>query len=60
MSVEDVTGLARELDGAIRAGQPLPDTFISDERVYAVPEAVAAALDAGRKYINSLDLGSGA
>jgi PTS system mannose-specific IIA component len=29
-------------------------------RELPVPEAVAAALDAGRKYINSLDLGSGA
>ncbi len=29
-------------------------------REMPVPEAVAAALDAGRKYINALDLGGGA
>lgn len=29
-------------------------------RDMSVPEAVAAALDAGRKYINALDLGGGA
>jgi PTS system mannose-specific IIA component len=33
---------------------------LAKSRDLAVPEAVAAALDAGRKYINSLDLGSGA
>jgi mannose PTS system EIIA component len=33
---------------------------LAKSRDMAVPEAVAAALDAGRKYINSLDLGSGA
>jgi PTS system mannose-specific IIA component len=33
---------------------------LAKSRVLGVPEAVAAALDAGRKYINSLDLGSGA
>ncbi len=30
---------------------------LAKSRDLAVPEAVAAALDAGRKYINSLDLG---
>jgi PTS system mannose-specific IIA component len=29
-------------------------------RYLSVPDAVSAALDAGRKYINSLDLGGGA
>ena len=33
---------------------------LAKSRDLPVPEAVAAALDAGRKYINSLDLGSGA
>lgn len=33
---------------------------LAKSRDLAVPEAVAAALDAGRKYINSLDLGGGA
>lgn len=33
---------------------------LAKSREMAVPEAVAAALDAGRKYINSLDLGGGA
>jgi mannose PTS system EIIA component len=33
---------------------------LAKSRDLGVPEAVAAALDAGRKYINSLDLGSGA
>jgi PTS system mannose-specific IIA component len=33
---------------------------LAKSRDMAVPEAVAAALDAGRKYINSLDLGGGA
>jgi PTS system mannose-specific IIA component len=32
---------------------------LAKSRDMAVPEAVAAALDAGRKYINSLDLGGG-
>ena len=33
---------------------------LAKSRDMQVPEAVAAALDAGRKYINSLDLGGGA
>jgi len=33
---------------------------LAKSRDLQVPEAVAAALDAGRKYINSLDLGGGA
>ena len=33
---------------------------LAKSRDLAVPEAVAAALDAGRKYINALDLGGGA
>ena len=33
---------------------------LAKSRDLAVPDAVAAALDAGRKYINSLDLGGGA
>jgi PTS system mannose-specific IIA component len=33
---------------------------LAKSRDMTVPEAVAAALDAGRKYINSLDLGGGA
>ncbi len=33
---------------------------LAKSRDLAVPEAVAAARDAGRKYINSLDLGGGA
>lgn len=33
---------------------------LAKSRDLPVPEAVAAALDAGRKYINSLDLGGGA
>lgn len=33
---------------------------LAKSRDMAVPDAVAAALDAGRKYINALDLGSGA
>ena len=32
---------------------------LAKSRDLPVPEAVAAALDAGRKYINSLDLGGG-
>ncbi len=32
---------------------------LAKSRDIPVPEAVAAALDAGRKYINSLDLGGG-
>ena len=32
---------------------------LAKSRELAVKDAVAAALDAGRKYINSLDLGSG-
>jgi hypothetical protein len=42
VSVEDVTGLARALDGAIRAGHPLPEAFV--ERVYEVPADVARQL----------------
>lgn len=33
---------------------------LAKSRDLSVPDAVAAALDAGRKYINSLDLGGGA
>ncbi|MDP3263141.1 MAG: PTS fructose transporter subunit IIA [Tabrizicola sp.] len=33
---------------------------LAKSRDLSVPDAVAAALDAGRKYINSLDLGAGA
>jgi PTS system mannose-specific IIA component len=33
---------------------------LAKSRDMTVPDAVAAALDAGRKYINSLDLGGGA
>ena len=33
---------------------------LAKSREMAVADAVAAALDAGRKYINSLDLGGGA
>ncbi|MFC3085119.1 PTS sugar transporter subunit IIA [Tabrizicola soli] len=33
---------------------------LAKSRDMPVPEAVAAALDAGRKYINALDLGGGA
>ena len=33
---------------------------LAKSRDMAVPDAVSAALDAGRKYINSLDLGGGA
>jgi mannose PTS system EIIA component len=33
---------------------------LAKSRDMAVPDAVAAALDAGRKYINALDLGNGA
>ena len=33
---------------------------LAKSRDLSVPEAVALALDAGRKYINSLDLGGGA
>jgi PTS system mannose-specific IIA component len=33
---------------------------LAKSRDQSVPEAVAAALDAGRKYINSLDMGPGA
>lgn len=33
---------------------------LAKSRDLGLPEAVAAALDAGRKYINSLDLGGGA
>jgi PTS system mannose-specific IIA component len=33
---------------------------LAKSRDMTVPDAVAAALDAGRKYINALDLGGGA
>lgn len=33
---------------------------LAKSRDMTVPDAVAAALDAGRKYINALDLGTGA
>ena len=33
---------------------------LAKSRDLSVPDAVSAALDAGRKYINSLDLGGGA
>jgi PTS system mannose-specific IIA component len=32
---------------------------LAKSRDLPLPEAVRAALDAGRKYINSLDIGSG-
>jgi PTS system mannose-specific IIA component len=33
---------------------------LAKSRALPINDAVAAALDAGRKYINSLDLGAGA
>lgn len=48
-------------DRRIVYGANLPMLIkLAKSRDLAVPEAVAAALDAGRKYINSLDLGGGA
>jgi PTS system mannose-specific IIA component len=48
-------------DRRILYGANLPMLIkLAKSRELTVPEAVAAALDAGRKYINSLDLGSGA
>ena len=45
----------------IVSGANLPMLIkLAKSRDLGVPEAVAAALDAGRKYINSLDLGGGA
>lgn len=48
-------------DRRIVYGANLPMLIkLAKSRDMSVPDAVAAALDAGRKYINSLDLGSGA
>lgn len=48
-------------DRRIVYGANLPMLIkLAKSRELTVPEAVAAALDAGRKYINSLDLGGGA
>ncbi|MEZ5753880.1 MAG: PTS fructose transporter subunit IIA [Paracoccaceae bacterium] len=48
-------------DRRIVYGANLPMLIkLAKSREMPVPEAVAAALDAGRKYINSLDLGGGA
>jgi PTS system mannose-specific IIA component len=48
-------------DRRIIYGANLPMLIkLAKSRDLPVAEAVAAALDAGRKYINSLDLGSGA
>jgi PTS system mannose-specific IIA component len=48
-------------DRRILYGANLPMLIkLAKSRDRTVPEAVAAALDAGRKYINSLDLGGGA
>ncbi|AXQ94431.1 PTS fructose transporter subunit IIA [Cereibacter azotoformans] len=47
-------------DRRIIYGANLPMLIkLAKSRELAVPEAVALALDAGRKYINSLDLGGG-
>ena len=47
-------------DRRIIYGANLPMLIkLAKSRDLAVPEAVALALDAGRKYINSLDLGGG-
>lgn len=48
-------------DRRILYGANLPMLIkLTKSRDLPVPEAVTAALDAGRKYINSLDLGGGA
>ena len=48
-------------DRRIVYGANLPMLIkLAKSRELTVTEAVAAALDAGRKYINSLDLGGGA
>lgn len=48
-------------DRRILYGANLPMLIkLAKSRELPVPEAVTAALDAGRKYINSLDLGGGA
>lgn len=48
-------------DRRIVYGANLPMLIkLAKSRDLSVTEAVAAALDAGRKYINSLDLGGGA
>jgi mannose PTS system EIIA component len=48
-------------DRRIIYGANLPMLIkLAKSRDMLVPDAVAAALDAGRKYINSLDLGGGA
>ncbi|PTM81101.1 PTS system mannose-specific IIA component [Cereibacter johrii] len=47
-------------DRRIIYGANLPMLIkLAKSRELTVPEAVSLALDAGRKYINSLDLGSG-
>jgi mannose PTS system EIIA component len=48
-------------DRRILYGANLPMLIkLAKSRDLTVPDAVAAALEAGRKYINSLDLGAGA
>lgn len=48
------------MDRRILYGANLPMLIkLAKSRDLPVPEAVAGALDAGRKYINSLDLGGG-
>ncbi len=48
-------------DRRILYGANLPMLIkLAKSRDLPVAEAVSAALDAGRKYINSLDLGAGA
>jgi mannose PTS system EIIA component len=54
-------GACSETDRRILYGANLPMLIkLAKSRDLAVPDAVAAALDAGRKYINALDLGAGA
>lgn len=49
------------VDRRILYGANLPMLIkLAKSRDLPVPQAVAASLDAGRKYINSLDLGAGA
>ena len=53
--------LMKSSDIEVIAGVNLPMLIkLAKSRDLPVAEAVAAALDAGRKYINSLDLGGGA
>lgn len=49
------------LERRIIYGANLPMLIkLTKSRDLSLPDAVSAALDAGRKYINSLDIGSGA